>query len=233
MKTIGILGGMSWHSTAFYYRRINEGVQARLGGLHSARILLASVDFADIQALQAAGDWDGAGALLAREAQRLEAAGADCLLIATNTMHRCADAVSAAIELPLLHIADATAGAIRAAGVTRVALLGTRHTMEQAFYRERLEDHGITVDVPGDSDRAALNRIIFDELCLGRVNEMSRARVQRMIRTLVEGGSEGVIAGCTEITMLVADDDVPVPLFDTTTIHAAAAVAHALEDAAS
>ncbi|MDZ7747457.1 MAG: aspartate/glutamate racemase family protein [Halofilum sp. (in: g-proteobacteria)] len=231
MKTIGILGGMSWESTALYYRRINEGVRARLGGLHSARIALVSVDFATIEPLQAGGDWTLAGERLAVEARRVEAAGAEMLLLATNTMHRCADAISAAVGIPLLHLADATADAIRAAGVTRVGLLGTRYTMEQPFYRERLEAAGITVDVPGADDRAELDRIIFEELCRGTVHAQSRRRVLRMIDALCTAGSAGIVAGCTEITLLVDAADVPVALFDTTAIHCDAAVAAALTGA--
>lgn len=231
MKTIGILGGMSWQSTAHYYRRINEGVQARLGGLHSARILLASVDFADIESLQAAGDWDGAGRRLAGHACALEQAGADFLLLATNTMHRCADDITGAIDIPFLHLADATAEAIVQRGIGRVGLLGTRYTMEQPFYRQRLEAHGIAVDVPNDGERAHLNRIIFEELCLGIVTDESRRALQRMIRSLSDGGALAVIAGCTEITMLIDQDNSPLPLFDTTAIHCDAAVERALEDA--
>lgn len=230
MKTIGILGGMSWQSTALYYRRINEGIHARLGGLHSARIAMISVDFSDIEPLQAAGDWDSAGARLAAEARKVEAAGADFLVLATNTMHRCADAIAAAIDIPLLHLADVTADAIASAGIERVALLGTRYTMEQPFYRQRVERRGITVDIPNEEDRTTLNRIIFEELCVGVVNEVARARLQRIIRSLGEAGAQGVIAGCTEITMLVGQEDLRLPLFDTTAIHADAAVAMALED---
>lgn len=233
MKTIGILGGMSWESTALYYRRINEAVRARLGGLHSARIALVSVDFATIEPLQAAGDWALAGERLAADAQRVEAAGADVLVLATNTMHRCADAIAAAIDIPLLHLADATVDAVRAAGVSRVGLLGTRYTMEQPFYRERLEAAGLTVDVPPADERAELDRIIFEELCQGIVRDDARAALQDMIAGLHASGSAGIIAGCTEITMLVGPADVAVPLFDTTAIHADAAVATALSGAAA
>lgn len=233
MKTIGILGGMSHESTAHYYRLINEGVRMRLGGLHSARIVVLSVDFATIESLQAADDWDAAGDLLATDARRIEAAGADFLLLATNTMHRCADAIAAAIDIPLLHLADATADAIEDAGVQRVALLGTRYTMEHPFYRERLERRGLHVDVPNAADRAELNRIIFEELCQGSIRADSRVTLQRMIGDLGAGGATAVIAGCTEITLLVGAADSPLPLFDTTAIHADAAVARALEDAAA
>lgn len=230
MKTIGILGGMSWQSTALYYRRINEGVQARLGGLHSGRILLASVDFADIEPLQAAGDWGEAGRRLASEARNLEAGGADFLLLATNTMHRCADAISDAIDIPFLHLADVTADSIHAQGIERVGLLGTCYTMEQPFYRERVEAQGIAVEVPNGEQRAELNRIIFEELCLGTVKEDSREALQAMIRSLADAGAQAVIAGCTEIAMLVDDNDSPLRLFDTTAIHCEAAVAHALDE---
>lgn len=233
MKTIGILGGMSHESTAHYYRLINEGVRTRLGGLHSARIVLLSVDFATIESLQAADDWDAAGDLLAADARRIEAAGADFLLLATNTMHRCADAIAAAIDIPLLHLADATADAIEDAGVQRVALLGTRYTMEQPFYRERLERRGLHVDVPNAADRAELNRVIFEELCQGIIRADSRATLQRMIGDPGAAGATAVIAGCTEITLLVGAADSPLPLFDTTAIHADAAVVRALEGAAA
>lgn len=233
MQTIGILGGMSWESTAHYYRRINEGMKHRLGGLHSARIALVSVDFAAIEPLQAADDWDTAGTLLAEDARRVEMAGADFLLLATNTMHRCADAIERAVDIPLLHLADATAEAALARGHERVGLLGTRYSMEQPFYRERLEARGLDVDVPGERDRAELNRIIFDELCLGTIDERSRATLLRMIRDLAADGVDAVIAGCTEITMLVGPDDSPLPLLDTTAIHADAAVDTALESGTS
>ncbi|MFW5970439.1 MAG: aspartate/glutamate racemase family protein [Halofilum sp. (in: g-proteobacteria)] len=233
MQTIGILGGMSHESTAHYYRLINEGVRERLGGLHSARIVLVSVDFGNIEPLQAAGEWDAAGIVLAADARRIEAAGADFLLLATNTMHRCADAIAATIDIPLLHLADATADAVENAGIQRVGLLGTRYTMEQRFYRERLERRGLQVDVPDAADRAELNRIIFDELCQGVVRDDSRASLQRMIRDLGDAGATAVIAGCTEITLLVGAADSPLPLFDTTAIHADAAVARALDEPAA
>lgn len=233
MKTIGILGGMSHESTAHYYRLINEGVRTRLGGLHSARIVMLSVDFATIEPLQAADEWDAAGALLAADARRIERAGADFLLLATNTMHRCADAIAAAIDIPLLHLADATTGAIEEAGVERAGLLGTRYTMEQPFYRERLEARGLRVDVPAAADRAELNRIIFDELCQGVIRPDSRAMLQRMIRDLGSTGATAVIAACTEITMLIDAADSPLPLFDTTAIHAEAAVTRALDTTAA
>ncbi len=231
MRTIGLLGGMSWESTALYYRWINEGVRDRLGGLHSARIVMVSVDFAEIEVMQAEGDWEAAGAALAREARHLEAAGAEGLLICTNTMHKVADGVQAAVEIPLLHLADATAQRIVAAGVERVGLLGTRFTMEQAFYRDRLASHGLEVLVSDQAGREAVHRIIYEELVLGEVRETSRREVADVVEELVARGAEGVIEGCTEITLLSLGDLVRLPRFDTTRIHAEAAVAWALGDA--
>jgi len=229
MKTIGLIGGMSWESTAHYYRLLNEGVRARLGGLHSARCLLASVDFADVEPLQRADRWEEAGAILNRAAQALERAGAELMLICANTMHKVADRAMAGVRAPLVHIADVTAERVRAAGVRKVALLGTRYTMEQEFYRGRLaEGHGLEVLVPGPDDRREVNRVIFEELVLGRVEPRSRARLASIVAELAGVGAQGVIAGCTEITMLIGQADVPVPLFDTTAIHAAAAVDRAL-----
>lgn len=230
MRTIGLLGGMSWESTALYYRRINEGVRERLGGLHSARIAMISVDFAQIEAMQAAGAWDEAGETLARDARRLEAAGADGIVLCTNTMHRVAEAIEAATAIPLLHLADATAERVRDAGVQRIGLLGTRFTMEQAFYRDRLEAHGLEVVVPSASERARLHEVIFGELCLGRVEPDSRRVVAAMVNDLTAKGAQGVIEGCTEITMLRLGELVDVPRFDTTAIHADAAVAWALAE---
>lgn len=229
MLRIGLIGGMSWESTAEYYRLINREVAARLGGLHSARILLASVDFAEIEAMQTQGRWDDAGAALASEAAALEAGGADLVLICTNTMHKVADAVQAAISIPLLHLADATATAVRAAGLRRIGLLGTAFTMEQDFYRGRLERHGLEVIVPGADDRADVHRIIYDELCLGVIREDSRRRYGEVVDALVAAGAQGVILGCTEIELLLdPDGDAPVPLFATSRIHAVAAVDAAL-----
>ena len=230
MKTIGLLGGMSWESSAEYYRLINEAVRARLGGLHSAQSLLYSFDFAQIEALQHAGRWDDATALLIAAAQRLERGGADFLVICTNTMHKMADAVQAAITIPLLHIADPTAARIRAAGLTRVGLLGTAFTMEEPFYRGRLEDrYGLTVLVPGAHDRRLVHRIIYDELCQGITTMASRKQYVRVIRSLAEQGAEGIILGCTEITLLIKPADSPLPIFDTTRLHAEAAVDYALQ----
>lgn len=229
MKVIGLIGGMSWESTVPYYRLINEGVKARLGGLHSAKIVLYSVDFAEIERLQHRGEWDEAGALLADAARALERAGADLVVLCTNTMHKVAPAIEAAVAIPLLHIADPTAAAIRQAGLSCVGLLGTRFTMEQDFYRARLTDrHGIDVVIPDDDDRALVHRVIYEELCLGRVEEASRLAYRDVIQRLVAQGAQGVILGCTEISMLVGVEDAAVPLFDTTGLRAAAAVQVAL-----
>ncbi|MFD4908142.1 aspartate/glutamate racemase family protein [Kitasatospora purpeofusca] len=228
MKTIGLLGGMSWESTATYYRLLNELTRDRLGGLHSAKCVLYSVDFAEVERLQAAGEWETAGRLLAEAARAVEAAGAELLLICTNTMHKVADQVADAVSVPLLHLADATAEAVLAAGVTRVGLLGTAFTMEQDFYRDRLASHGLHVLVPDPAGRALVHRVIYEELCLGVVREESRAEYRRVIAGLVAEGAEGVILGCTEIELLVGPDDSPVPVFPTTRIHAEAAVTAAL-----
>ncbi len=229
MKTIGLVGGMSWESTALYYRLINEGVKKRLGGLHSAKIVLYSVDFQEIEELQHAGEWDQAGEALAAAGWAVEAAGADFLLICTNTMHRVAKQVESAISIPLLNLADATAERILARGMRTVGLLGTAFTMEQDFYRGRLENRGIEVLVPGAADRAVVHRVIYEELCQGRVKEGSRAEYLRIIDALGERGAEGVIEGCTEIVMLVDERHTGMPLFDTTAIHADEAVRLALD----
>ncbi|MFG3229222.1 aspartate/glutamate racemase family protein [Kitasatospora sp. NPDC048194] len=229
MRTLGLIGGMSWESTAEYYRLLNELTRDRLGGLHSARLVLHSVDFAEIERLQTAGRWEEAGSVLARAARSLEAAGADLLLICTNTMHKVADQVAAAVSVPLLHLADATAQAVRAAGVRRVGLLGTAFTMEQDFYRGRLASHGLEVLVPEEDARALVHRVIYEELCVGIVREESRAAYRRVIGDLVAAGAEGVILGCTEIELLVRPEDSPVPVFPTTRLHAKAAVAAALD----
>lgn len=229
MKTIGLIGGMSWESTLPYYRQINEAVRERLGGLHSARLVLYSVDFHDIERLQHAGDWQAAGALLGDAARAVAVAGADFLVLCTNTMHKVAPAIEAAVSIPLLHIADPSADAIHAAGLTNVGLLGTRFTMEQAFYRERLcERHGLTVQVPNEADRELVHRVIYDELCLGRIKEASRTAYRRIIDGLIQRGAQGIVLGCTEISMLIGTADAPVPLFDTTAIHARSAAEHAL-----
>lgn len=215
---------MSWESSAEYYRMANELVRDRLGGLHSARLVLLSVDFADVEALQVAGRWGEAGALLADAASRVEAAGADLLVLCTNTMHKVADQVAAAVDIPLVHLADATADAVRRAGLDVVGLLGTAFTMEQAFYRDRLAAHGLTVLVPGDADRATVHRVIYDELCLGVVSEQSRAAYVAVIERLAAAGAQGVILGCTEIELLIGPQDSPVPVFPTTWVHVQAAV---------
>jgi aspartate racemase len=231
MKTIGLLGGMSWESTALYYRYINSMVRERLGGLHSAELVLLSVDFAPLETMQAAGDWSAAGRLLAGKAGRAEAAGAELLLIATNTMHKVAPQIEEAISIPLLHIADATAVAILAQQQhPSVGLLGTRFTMEQEFYAGRLrEKYDLEVLTPSAADREVVHRIIYEELVLGQVNDGSRGEYVRIVEDLVDAGARGVILGCTEIGMLLRPEDVNVPLYDTTRIHAEAAVTAALE----
>jgi len=228
MRTLGLLGGMSWESTIPYYRRINECVRERLGGLHSARLVLYSVDFAAIEALQHRGEWDAAGDLLAEAAQALQRAGAEGLVICTNTMHRVLAQIEPVVEIPVLHIADATAARIRAAGFTRIGLLGTRFTMEQAFYRGRLEQHGLQVLTPDTAQREIVHRVIYDELCQGRCVAESRSVYRAVIADLVAAGAEAVILGCTEIGLLVDATDSAVPLFDTTAIHAEHAAEWAL-----
>lgn len=229
MKTIGIIGGMSWESSLEYYRIVNQAVKARLGGYHSADCLMYSVDFHAIEQMQRADDWDAAGAALADAAQRLERGGAGVILLATNTMHRVADAITHAVDVPFIHIADATADAIRAAGVRRVALLGTRFTMEGAFMVGRLrEAHGLDVRVPDEAGRATVHRVIYDELVQGTINPASRDAYVEIIAGLAGDGADGVILGCTEIGLLVHQEHVSIPAFDTTRIHAEAAVAFAL-----
>jgi aspartate racemase len=221
MKRIGLLGGMSWESSAVYYRLLNELTRDRLGGLHSADCLLRSIDFAPLEELQRRGDWDAAGALLASEAAALRAAGAELLALCTNTMHQVADTVAAAVDVPLVHIADATAHAVRAAGLSRVGLLATAYTMEQDFYVGRLrERHGLDVLVPGDEDRRIVHDVIYGELCLGRVEDASREQYRRIMAALADEGAEGILLGCTEIDLLVGPQDAPVPVFDTTRLHA-------------
>ncbi len=226
MKTLGILGGMSWESTAHLYKLLNRDVAARLGGLHSADLLLRSVDFAEIEALQRAGDWAAAGQMLGEAGRGLKAAGAQGLLIATNTMHKVADEVERLSGLPLIHIVDATAAALKAAGVKRAGLLATRYTMEQDFYRGRMQDrHGIELLVPEQADRDEVHRVIFEELCRGQVLEGSRVRHQRIVSEMGAAGAEGVILGCTEICLLLDPSaDSQTPLFDGTALHAKAAV---------
>src|SRR3954465_13092107 len=220
MRTIGLLGGMSWESTIEYYRMLNEAVRDRVGGLHSAECVMWSVDFAPIEELQRTDRWDESARILAGHARTLEAAGAECLVLCTNTMHRLADEVQAAIDIPLIHIADATARSVQAAGVRRVGLLATRYTMEQDFYRGRLaERHGLDVLVPPEPDLTRVHDIIYTELCLGQVRDASRDEYRRVIADLEAAGAEGIIYGCTEIDLLVGPQDASVPVFDTTSIH--------------
>ena len=229
MKTIGMIGGMSWESTLAYYRLVNETVKLRLGGLHSARLVLCSVDFHEIEQLQQAGDWHAAGEMLAGAARSLQAAGADFIVLCTNTMHKVAERIEAAVDIPFLHIADATAQAIKAAGHERIGLLGTRFTMEESFYKDRLRDcHGLEVVIPDTPDRDIVHRVIYEELCLGRIEPDSRTEFRRIMANLAAQGARAVILGCTEISLLVGPEDAPVPLFDTTAIHAQSAVEYAL-----
>ena len=220
MKTLGLIGGMSWESTVPYYRLINEAIKARLGGLHSARLVLYSVDFEEIARLQHAGDWDAAGNVLADAAQRLERAGAEALVICANTMHKVAPAIEAAVRMPVLHVVDAVAEDIRAAGFSKVGLLGTRFTMEHPFYAERLAQHGLQALIPEKDDRDIVHRVVYEELCLGKIVDASRDKYRRIMARLVAQGAEAIILGCTEISMLVGTQDASVPLFDTTAIHA-------------
>jgi len=230
MKTIGLIGGMSWESTVPYYRVINETIKAQLGGLHSAKIILYSVDFHEIEELQRQGDWDSAGLVLAQAARSLQAAGASFLVLCTNTMHKVAHQIEAAVNIPLLHIADPTATEIKKSGYAVVGLLGTRFTMEQAFYKDRLRDHhGLQVRVPAMADRDIVHRIIYEELCLGIVKAESRAEYRRVMQDLAAQGVQSIILGCTEISLLVNAQDSPLPLFDTTAIHAKAAALEALK----
>ena len=230
MQTIGLVGGMSWESSVEYYRIVNERVKKRLGGLHSARCLMLSVDFAEIEYLMRTAQWEEITDRLIQAAQRLELAGADFLLICTNTMHKVAPQVQEAVGIPLLHIADATGAKIRAAGLHHVALLGTRATMVETFYRQRLErNYGLKVTIPEEKEIEDINRIIFDELCLGNIEGASRNRYLSIMERMASAGAEGVILGCTEIGLLVGSADCPVPLFDTTRIHAEAAVDFALQ----
>ena len=228
MKTIGLIGGMSWESTVPYYRILNRTIAEHLGGLHSAKVLLHSVDFHDIEELQRTDRWGEAGRILAEAAAGLEGAGADFLVLCTNTMHKVAPAIEARVRIPLLHIANATAEVIVERGLRTIGLLGTRFTMEQAFYRERLEAEGLKVLVPESDDRTVVHDVIFQELCLGRIEQTSRAAYRRILADLVAKGAAGVILGCTEISLLVRPEDASVPLFDTTEIHAQAAALWAL-----
>ncbi|WP_164908314.1 MULTISPECIES: aspartate/glutamate racemase family protein [Yersinia] len=230
MKILGLIGGMSWESTIPYYRMINQHVKEQLGGLHSAKIILYSVDFHEIEQLQAKGDWQTAAQVLSNAAVSLKRAGADIIVVCTNTMHKVADDIEAACGLPLLHIADATAAQIKRQGLSKIGLLGTRYTMEQDFYRGRLtQQHSIDVITPDSADREIVNRIIYEELCLGTINDTSRQEYRRIMGKLEEQGAQGIIFGCTEITLLVHAQDAHVPVFDTTAIHANAAAEYALK----
>lgn len=224
MLRLGLIGGMSWESSALYYRLINEGVREALGGLHSADCLLLSVDFARVETMQAQGRWEDAAALLAAAARDLQTAGAELLVLCTNTMHKVAEEVQAAVDIPLLHLADATAREARAQGMQRVGLLGTAFTMEQDFYVGRLRSHGLGVLVPSEADRSIVHRVIYEELCLGEVRRESREDYLRIITGLARDGADGVILGCTEIELLVSQEDCHVPLLPTTRLHAEAAV---------
>ncbi len=231
MKTIGLLGGMSWESTAHYYRILNQGINKQLGGLHSAQVVMVSIDFHPLEILMQKGDWSACANHLADAARKIEASGADALLICTNTMHKVADEVAAAVKIPLLHIADATAANIKQSGLGCVGLLGTRFTMEEDFYLGRLRvNHGLKVVIPAPADRKIVHETIFNELCRGIVSDASRIEYLRIIDKMREQGAEGIIAGCTEIGMLVTQAHTPIPLFDTTVIHAHEAIRFALAD---
>lgn len=230
MKTIGLLGGMSWESTALYYQQINKMVHRRLGKLHSAKVIINSVDFEEIAALQSKGLWQEAGVYLAEQAQNLEKAGADCILVCTNTMHKVAAQIEDSISIPFLHIADATAKEILSQNIGKVALLGTAFTMEQDFYKARLQDYGIDVVIPNEADRKIVHRIIYEELCLGVINLDSQQKYIAIVEGLIAEGAQGVILGCTEICMLMGELKFSVPLFDTTTIHAKEAVSFSLNE---
>lgn len=230
MKTIGLLGGMSWESTVHYYQIINEEVQNELGGLHSAKIVLYSVEFAEIEQYQSSGQWARCGEILGKAAKSLETAGADFILICTNTIHKVAPQIASAIQIPMIHIADATADELEKYGIRRVGLLGTKYTMTQDFYKDRLADRGIEVLIPDAANVDVINTVIFEELCVGKINEASRKRFQSIIEKLKDAGAEGVILGCTELGLLLRQSNVSIPLFDTTGIHAKKAVQIALED---
>ena len=231
MKTIGLIGGMSWESSIEYYRIINETTKARLGGLHSAKSLMVSVDFADIEILQHQGRWMEAAKLLVDAARSLENGGADFIVLCTNTMHKVADEIQAGVKIPLLHIADATAELVKVSGIQNIGLLGTRFTMEEEFYKGRLtQNYGLKVRVPSAEDREIVHRVIYDELVLGKIKGRSKEQYVRIIEQIVKEGAEGIILGCTEIGLLIRQEDSPVPLFDTTRIHAEAAVDYALAE---
>ncbi|NUR62951.1 MAG: aspartate/glutamate racemase family protein [Catenulispora sp.] len=229
MKTVGLLGGMSWESTLTYYQGLNRGIRDRLGGLHSARCLLASVDFAEVERMQERGDWAEAGGYLANWARHLEAGGAECLVLCTNTMHRVIDDIGAAVSIPILHIAEGTADALQADGIDTVGLLGTRYTMEQDFYRSVLEERGLTVLVPDEHGRTVVHDIIYNELCLGKVLDHSRQQYISIVETLKQNGAQAVILGCTEIGLLLDEQTSPLPVYDTTLLHVEAALDWALK----
>ena len=228
MKTIGLIGGMSWESTITYYQILNEKMKEELGGFHSAKILLYSVDFAEIEKCQADGDWDKSAEILAKAAQNLEKAGADYILICTNTMHKVAPQIQARISVPIIHIAEATAEKLKQQGITKVALLGTKYTMTQDFYKEKLVEAGIEVLIPDTADIETVNNVIYNELCLGTISEQSKQKYLRIIDGLSQKGAEGVILGCTEIGLLIQQKDTSLPVFDTTLIHAERAAELAL-----
>lgn len=229
MKMIGLIGGMSWESTSEYYRIINEEIKERLGGLHSAKCMINSVDFEEIERFQSNGDWNGAGEVLGNAAYSLQIGGADFIIICTNTMHKVVDKIKKDINIPVLHIADATAKEIKRKGIQTVGLLGTRYTMEQDFYKSRIEENDIKVIVPSEKNREKINEVIYTELCLGKIVSQSREYYKKVIEELVEKGAQGIILGCTEIGLLIKQEDVPVPVFDTTHIHAIEAVNVSLE----
>ncbi|KXY46501.1 aspartate/glutamate racemase family protein [Bacillus sp. FSL M7-1020] len=224
MKTIGLIGGMSWESTSEYYRILNEEIKSRLGGLHSAKCLINSVDFEEIERFQSNGDWDGAGEVLGNAAYSLQKGGADFIIICTNTMHKVVEKIKENINIPVLHIADTTAKEIKRKGIQTIGLLGTKYTMEQDFYKSRIEENNIKVIVPVEKNREKLNEIIYTELCLGKITSQSREYYKRVIEELVQKGAQGIILGCTEIGLLIKREDVLVPIFDTTVIHAMEAV---------
>lgn len=229
MKTIGLIGGMSWESTSEYYRIINEEIKERLGGLHSAKCMINSVDFEEIERFQSSGDWNGAGEVLANAAYSLQKGGADFIIICTNTMHKVVEKIKKKIDIPVLHIADATANEINRKGIQTVGLLGTKYTMEQDFYKSRIEEHDIKVIVPSGTNREKVNEVIYTELCLGKIVSQSREYYKRVIEELVQEGAQGIILGCTEIGLLIKQENVSVPIFDTTHIHAIEAVKLALD----
>ncbi|MCK4264440.1 MAG: aspartate/glutamate racemase family protein [Candidatus Aminicenantes bacterium] len=230
MKTIGLIGGMSWESSLEYYRIINETVKEKLGGFHSAKCLMYSVDFEEVEKLQRHGKWDEATALMIDAAQRVKKGGADFVVICTNTMHKMAEEVQSSINIPLLHIADVTAERIKAQGLKKVGLLGTKFTMEEDFYKGRLiKKHGLEVMIPDDEEREAINNILYNELCMGEIKKISKDKFKKIIDNLVLKGAEGIILGCTEIPLLIDKEDYEIPLFDTTRIHAEAAVEYALQ----